>query len=91
MVFTVSRETPTGKPLTIHLTLGGTARPGKDYVKPKLRVTLPKGVASVDVSVKLRNDRLAEGAETVNLAIAGRKEYTRLPAADATVTIADDD
>ncbi|WP_367027223.1 calx-beta domain-containing protein [Methylococcus sp. ANG] len=91
MVFTVSRETPTGKPLTIHLTLGGTARPGKDYVKPKLRVTLPKGVASVDVSVKLRNDRVAEGAETVNLAIAGRKEYTRLPAADATVTIADDD
>jgi hypothetical protein len=91
MVFTVSRETPTGKPLTVHLTLGGTAEPGKDYVKPRLRVTLPKGIASVDVSVKLRNDRLAEGTETATLAIAGRKEYTGLPAAAATVNIADDD
>ncbi|QJD29758.1 calx-beta domain-containing protein [Methylococcus geothermalis] len=91
LVFTVSRETPTDKSLTVHLTLGGSAQPGKDYLKPKLRVTLPKGVASVDVSVKLRNDRLVEGAETMTLAIAGRKEYTRLPASDATVTIADDD
>lgn len=91
LVFTVSRETPMDRSLTVNLTLGGTAQPGKDYIKPKLRVTLPKGVASVDVSVKLRNDRLAEGTEMVTLAIAEKKEYTSLPATDAAVAIADDD
>lgn len=91
LVFTVSRETPMDRSLTVSLTLGGTAQPGKDYIKPKLRVTLPKGVASVDVSVKLRNDRLAEGTEMVTLAIAEKKEYTSLPATDAAVAIADDD
>jgi hypothetical protein len=93
LVFTLTREaeTPLDKPLVVHYTLGGTARAGKDYAKPKLRATIPKGAASVDVAVKVTNDRAAEGAETVVLFVAAKNEYTVPDPTGATVTILDDE
>lgn len=91
IVFTVAREAATAQPLNVYYSLGGTARAGKDYAKPKLRVTIPKGAASVDVAAKVTNDRAAEGAETVALLVAAKNEYTVPDPTGATVTILDDE
>lgn len=93
IVFTVAREseTPIDRPLTVNFALAGTAAAGRDYVRPKLRITLPKGIASVDIPVKLRNDRIPESSETVVLAIVAKDDYVVSPAAGATVTVIDDD
>lgn len=93
IVFTVSRESETAidQPLAVNLALEGTAAAGRDYVKPKLRVTLPKGVASVDIPVKVRNDRLSEADETVVFAIVAKDSYVVSPAGSATAAIVDDD
>jgi hypothetical protein len=93
LVFTLAREaeTPMDKPLVVSYTMGGTAQPGKDYLKPKLRATIPKGAASVDIAMKVRNDRIAEGAETVVLTITAKPEYTIPDPAGATVTILEDE
>jgi hypothetical protein len=93
IVFTVSRETASAKPLTVYYSLTGTATAGKDYAKPKLNATIPKNAASVLIPIKLINDKAVEPEEPVMLTITPRNTngYTLLNANTSTVVIVDDD
>ncbi len=93
IIFTVTRETATDKPLIVYFALAGSATAGKDYVKPKLSVKIPAGATSVNIPIKLKNNKLAEAEETLSLIILPSKKYnyTILNANAATIAILDDD
>lgn len=87
LLFTVSRETASNQPLTVYLTLGGTAKTAKDYAKPKLSVTIPKNQSSANVAVKVNDDKLSEGTETISVALAQSKKHDYSIDTQAAVTV----
>lgn len=93
ILFSVARESAADKPLTVYLNINGTASAGKDYVKPKLSVTIPAKASSVIVPVKLINNRAVEATETLKLIAAPSKtnNYSILKEGSQTVSILDDD
>ena len=87
--FTITRTGATVKALTVALNVSGTATNGADYTALPASVIIPAGAASVGLPVVPLSDELAEGNETVILAIATTSDYTVGTPAAATVTIAD--
>jgi hypothetical protein len=79
-------------PLSVALTIGGTATANRDYVVLSGVVSIPGGLTSVTVPVTPLPDNLVEPDETVVLTIApaGGGTYVIGSPATATVTITDD-
>lgn len=76
-------------PLTVNLTLAGTAANGIDYATLPLTATFAAGEASVDVVVTPLVDGSAEGAEPVLLTLTGAAPYELGSPITATVDITD--
>lgn len=91
--FTVSLATTVNKPLTVYYTLKGDAVAGKDFEKPKLSVTIPKGQLSTQVAIKLVNDKKAEPDKSLVMALSWPKatNYTLSSTNNVSVVIIDDD
>ena len=90
-VFTVTREGPTTAALTVHYTLGGTARNGADYTTLALSMTIPVNSATATIAVAPLDDGVPTGAETVVLTLSSSANYTLGGQAADTVTIAPHD
>lgn len=91
--FTITRSGGNlGQPLTVYLTIGGTATPGKDYTALSVPVTLAGGQTQTVLTVNAVQDWLPlEGPETVILTVLDRAYYDIVGEASATVTIEDVD
>jgi len=88
--FRVQRDM-TSQPLTVGLaSLDGSATKATDYTPVALTpVTIPAGVAFVDIPIVPIVDADIEGPETLVLTLAGSAAYTIDPPGSATATIAD--
>jgi hypothetical protein len=84
-----SAALPLTSPLTVSFTLNGTATNGTDYASTPLTATFLAGQATVDIVVTPIADSLAEGSETVVLALTAAAPYTIGSPISGTVTIAD--
>ncbi len=80
---------PTGA-LRIPILLGGTATAGDDYELPAPAITLPAGVDSARLVVRVLDDRFVEGNETVTVTLGTGTGYT-LGTRSATAAIVDND
>jgi hypothetical protein len=96
--FTLNRTGSTAAPLTVGISLTGTATRGADYVLTVndavisgMTITIPAGQASVTVDVDVIDDLLVDPAETVILALTPTTAYLRAGASPGTVNLADDD
>jgi V8-like Glu-specific endopeptidase len=90
--YQISRTGPTSAPLTVNVTLSGTATNGVDYTRIPTTVTIPAGANSTVVTVTPTDDSLVEPSERVVLTLSAQSGYrvdNTLPS--ATVTIADND
>lgn len=86
--FTITRSGSLDQPVTIPLTVSGTAENGVDYGVIGSSVTLAAGVASLDLAVNPASDSLVEGPETVVVTLGTVSGYT-IAEGSATVTITD--
>lgn len=89
--FTISRKEgeATTDPITVNLTISGTAKNGKDYNKIAKTVTIPAGEESATVTITPKTDTVVEGPETVILTLATGNYLINSSAKTGTVTIAD--
>jgi hypothetical protein len=69
-VFVINRDGSTTQPLTVRLTISGSATNGVDYVSIANQVQIPAGAASVDVRVRPIDDSSAEPDEQVTIGLA---------------------
>jgi hypothetical protein len=91
-IFTVSRSGGTLSALTVNYTVSGTATPGSDYQPLSGSVLIAAGQSSAQIVVTAIDDGIvAEGDETVIVALAADTAYTVGVQSSATVTLADDD
>ncbi|MBI5773572.1 MAG: hypothetical protein HZA89_07505 [Verrucomicrobia bacterium] len=67
--FRVFRKGDTSADLTVNYATSGTASNGVDYAELPGSVTIPAGTNSADIVVTPVNDGVAEGTETVTLAL----------------------
>jgi hypothetical protein len=86
--FVVSRAGSTVLPLSVNLTIGGTAANGTDYITVASSVTIPAGQPSATVVVTPIPDIESESDETVVLSLAAGAYSIGAPGS-ATVIIAD--
>jgi len=91
--FTLTRSGGnTSRPLTVYLTIGGTATPDKDYTALPVSVTFAGGETQVNLTVSAVQDWLPlEGEETVILTLQERAIYDVVGEAAAVVAIQDVD
>ena len=68
-VFRITRTNNLAPTLNILYSLGGTATAGVDYTSPPATITIPAGVAFVDVPIVPIDDPLIETQESVTLTI----------------------
>ena len=91
-LFTLTRSgsaTLLAAPLSVTLTLTGTATNGTDYSGLPLTANFAAGVATTMVEVKPTSDAVTEGPETVILTLGATAPYEVGSPASATVTIGD--
>jgi len=86
--FTISRSGDLSQPLTVPVTIGGTATNGIDYGRLGTRVTFSAGVSKVKLPVRAPNDGSTEGDETATITLGQVLGY-QLGTGSATVTISD--
>ncbi len=67
--FTITRTAPLTNALMVNFSLGGTAKNGVDFETISNSAVIPAGASSVQVNVNPIYDTLAEGNETVTLAL----------------------
>jgi hypothetical protein len=90
-VFRVSRTGGnTALPLTIGMTLSGTATSGTDYSALPSSVTIPANESSVDVELTALPDYLYDPDETATVTLSGDVRYYLLSNDTASVSILDD-
>ena len=91
--FVVSRATyyPGDNPLTVNVSVGGTATSGTDY-SPALppSVTIPLGAGSATNWITPLADTIVEGVETVSMTILPGSGYVVDSASNAVASIEDD-
>ena len=78
------------KDTAIFLSVGGTARNGKDYQKISKKITAPAGSSSVVIDIIPIDDSKRERQETVVLKIINNKNY-KVELRKSVVTITDND
>jgi acetyl esterase/lipase len=89
--FQLSRTGGTSSPLTVSITLGGTAQNGVDYTTVPSTITFAAGVSRVTVTIQPIDDYVTEPTETVTLTVNPDPSYLVGPYEGSRVTIADDD
>jgi hypothetical protein len=89
--YTLFRTGPTANPLTVNLTMAGTASNGADYSTIAGSVTFAAGSSSVVVPLTVIDDLLVEGSETATLRLIAASGYRLGADSSATVTIVDND
>ncbi|PTL78795.1 hypothetical protein DAT35_37685 [Vitiosangium sp. GDMCC 1.1324] len=89
--FTVTRTGPTTAPLTVLLTVGGTAAATSDYQALATSLVIPEGAASAQVNVQPVDDELVEGKEAVTVTLAADAAYQLATSTSATVNLFDDE
>lgn len=90
--FTVSRAGgSTAAPLSVQLSVGGSATSGEDFTAITIPVVIPAGQASVAIPVDPIQDDLIEADETVNVQILPNAAYLLGATTEASVVIHDDD
>jgi|GEM_PF-403940 len=85
--FTISRTGSTSTALTVAYTVGGSATADGDYQALSGVATIPAGASSVVVPVVAIADSLAEGDETVIMALTPQAQYVVGAWSTATVTL----
>ncbi|RYD31998.1 MAG: FAD-dependent oxidoreductase, partial [Verrucomicrobiaceae bacterium] len=86
----LSRTQSAAQPLTVQLAISGTATAGADYTAFPATVTFPAGSAVVSIPVNPLADALAEGTESIGVALAPGAGYVTDTAVNAaTVAIHD--
>ena len=88
--FTFTRTAPL-KALTVNFKVSGTAAAGSDYRAIGTTVSFAAGSAMATKTVKVLNDHLVEGDETVRVTLTCGAGYNVGSPSAATVTIRDDD
>ncbi|NLH74795.1 MAG: PKD domain-containing protein [Verrucomicrobia bacterium] len=88
--FTVLRSGVMDVPVTVQLTVEGTAVPGSDYEALPSSVVIPANASFVTIPVYVRPNLYLDGNRTVKLKIAADPAY-QVGTGEATVTIADND
>jgi hypothetical protein len=86
--FRVSRSR-TNDSLGVSLAFTGSASPGADFTAPPASVLFPAGSSNLIVTVSPTADTLAEGAETVAIALLPGTNHALAASTNATLTIAD--
>jgi cyclophilin family peptidyl-prolyl cis-trans isomerase len=86
----VRRTGATAAPLTIYLSISGSALAGVDYFSLPASVTIPAGGDSAFLDLVAKDDSLKEGQETVSLAV-DRSIYYNTPAGSLRLVINDND
>jgi cyclophilin family peptidyl-prolyl cis-trans isomerase len=87
----IRRAGGTAAPLTVFLTMNGTATPGTDFTAPSV-VTIPAGSDNALWNLVVKNDSLKEGQEFLNLGIERTPYYNdNVPAAPLKIVINDND
>lgn len=87
----IKRYGDVSDPLTVGITLAGTATAGSDYTAPATTVNFAASQANADISISALNDFEVESDETVIVGLATDPDYQVLGSeATATVTILDD-
>ncbi|MEQ1860513.1 MAG: S8 family serine peptidase, partial [Chthoniobacteraceae bacterium] len=92
--FLVARSKVTDQPLTVFLSAGGTGTPGNgagDYETLPTQVTIPAFERAVAVPVRIYDDGLFEGNETITLAAVSDASYVIGNPGSDTVQIVDND
>jgi len=88
-VFRFTRSVASATPLTVTYTIAGNAQNGIDYQLLSGSVTIPAGVAFIDVTVQPKvNIDMVGGSETVIVTLVDGAAYDLSAPATATVTIA---
>ncbi|MGN6505189.1 MAG: Kelch repeat-containing protein [Tepidisphaeraceae bacterium] len=90
--FTITRggsDESLASALTVPLSVSGTATNGVDYGKIGSAITFRAGVSSITIPVRVVDDGVTEGDESVILSLGAVNGYTNVESA-ATVTIEDD-
>lgn len=90
-VFLISRDGSTAQPLTVRLTIGGSATNGIDYTTIPAEVQIPAGAATTEVRVKPIDDSVAESDEVVSIGLADVPVNTVSGNTLSLVTIKDND
>ncbi len=89
---TITRDGATTTPLTIGLSVGGTATNGADYAPITSNVTIPAGQSSVVVTISPIDDSLTEGNESATFTVNGGTGFVvNSSQGSATVQIADNE
>jgi len=73
--FTITRSGNPSAPLTVFLTIAGSARRGSDYIALPTSVTLPAGEPSTTLEVIPQPDALRERGETVEITLSSHENY----------------
>lgn len=90
--FTITRSgAEVASPLTVSLSVGGTASNGQDYAVLPINVTIAAGAATASLTVTPVDDTEIEGSETVQIQLNSSSGYVLGSPATATVTIVDND
>ncbi len=88
-MFTLTRTGNLASAITAHVSISGTATAGVDYEAIPATIAFAAGASTAAIPVTPLPDALAEGNETVIVAIAPDTAYSVGVPASATVTIAD--
>lgn len=87
--FQIERNPVSGSPLQVQLTIGGTAQNGTDYQTLPSTVEIPPGAALVSLEIVPLTDALAEGNETIEVALAPGSSYLIGTPASASILLID--
>ncbi|MGB0774826.1 MAG: FAD-dependent oxidoreductase, partial [Akkermansiaceae bacterium] len=88
-VIEIKRSAPLDEPLEVSLEISGTASPVYDYLPLPATVTFAVGESTKTLNITGRDDRIAEGDESVRVNIAAGGNYEIGDNDSATVTISD--
>ncbi|HMO04214.1 MAG TPA: PKD domain-containing protein [Kiritimatiellia bacterium] len=89
-LLTFHRTGPTHSPLTVQYSVAGTAINGLDYAQLPGSITIPAGVATVELPIRPINDIIPEGNETVMVFLLTHSSYlVNYSFSTETVTIVD--
>ncbi len=91
LIYTIALSAASASPITMNLTVGGTATNGADYVVLNPPVIIPAGATSHTVVVDPNSDGSIEAHETVIITLAAGAGYTVGAPNSATGTILNDD
>jgi len=87
----VSRSGGTGSPLTVRLSMSGSAVNGTDYESVASSVVIPAGSGSAVVVIRPIDDAAGEGSESVTLTLTANAAYRIGDSSKATAFLADND